>query len=348
MCGGSCLRNRPSRMPSGDGGPPAYGSRSYLLGDASGDEPSSTAHLDWRPNAPSPSIVFRGGRFPGERSTAHYELMTNGDHFAGYRWTEGQANAKWTDVGPREIAVTTAAICFRSLPQCPRAGSAIHSRESGKGYSSIGRRAQHLFRDRTGEHCASLPRARLRRLYSVQNSVVGRSCLRGATPTPEGPTNPVRPDVASPLQFHQRTRESIGEAELRRAAIGLSKATRIDLFGCGVSGMIADLIAYRLLRQGCHANSIRDAILAHEISTGLGRDSAAVAVSQSGATPDTVKFLRFARDAGAFTLAITCHQKSPLAKVADETLRMARLKEPRTAVLSPTSREPSSSRRPWR
>lgn len=151
---------------------------------------------------------------------------------------------------------------------------------------------------------------------------------RDTTPAPEGPSDPL--DQMSQLLCDSitRTRELIGEAELRHVADGLSKAVRIDLFGSGVSGMIADLIAYRLLRQGLHANSVRDAVLAHEISGGLGKQTAAIAVSQSGATPDTVKFLRYAHDAGAFTVAITCHPKSPLAKAADETLRMARLKEP--------------------
>jgi DNA-binding MurR/RpiR family transcriptional regulator len=125
-----------------------------------------------------------------------------------------------------------------------------------------------------------------------------------------------------------RTYNLLGPEDLERAARGLAGATRIDLFGSGVSGMIASLLGYRLLRLGCNANAMRDPVLAHEISGGLGANSAAIAVSQSGETPDTLKFLKFARDAGAFTLAITCFPKSPLAKTADVTLRMARLSEP--------------------
>jgi DNA-binding MurR/RpiR family transcriptional regulator len=152
--------------------------------------------------------------------------------------------------------------------------------------------------------------------------------LRGVSGAPQGPTEPLDQITDLLCDSIRRTRDLIEPQELDRAAAGLAQAMRIDLFGSGVSGMIADLFAYRLLRLGRHANSMRDAVLAHEISNGLGPGTAAIAVSQSGETPDTVKFLKFARDAGAFTLAITCHAKSPLAKAADATLRMARLKEP--------------------
>lgn len=152
--------------------------------------------------------------------------------------------------------------------------------------------------------------------------------LRGAGGAPQGPTEPLDQIADVLCDSIMRTRDLIDPDEIKRAAKGLTKAARIDLFGSGVSGMIADLFAYRLLRIGLHANAMRDAMLAHEISTGLGPGTAAIAVSQSGETPDTVKFLRFARDAGAFTIAVTCHAKSPLARAADVTLRMARLKAP--------------------
>src|SRR5262245_3279332 len=39
-----------------------------------------------------------------------------------------------------------------------------------------------------------------------------------------------------------RTREFLDPEEIERAALGLSRAVRIDLFGSGVSGMIANLL----------------------------------------------------------------------------------------------------------
>ena len=124
------------------------------------------------------------------------------------------------------------------------------------------------------------------------------------------------------------TRELIDQAALARIAERLMRSVRIDLFGMGVSGMIGELIGYRLLRLGYHANAMRDAMLAHEVSGGLGPDTTSIAISQSGTTAETVQFLKNAREAGAFTVALTCHPKRALAKVAEETLAMARLREP--------------------
>ena len=124
------------------------------------------------------------------------------------------------------------------------------------------------------------------------------------------------------------TRRLIDEAALGRVAARLVGANRIDLFGTGGSGISAKLIEYRLLRLKCFANAMSDYELAHEVSTGLDRSSAAIAVSQSGTTPETVRFLKTARDAGAFTVAVTCHPRSVLTKSADEVLLMARLRQP--------------------
>ncbi|MGK9230365.1 MurR/RpiR family transcriptional regulator [Inquilinus limosus] len=115
---------------------------------------------------------------------------------------------------------------------------------------------------------------------------------------------------------------------LDAVAQALQASTRIDLFGSGVSGIIAELFSYRLLRAGVNAHCIRDAVLAHEVANGLGPDSAAIAISESGATTETVAFLEVARKAGAFTIAVTCQERSALASHADALLLMARLQRP--------------------
>lgn len=115
---------------------------------------------------------------------------------------------------------------------------------------------------------------------------------------------------------------------LERVAQRLKKATRVDVFGVGVSGLIAEMLGYRLLRAGCNAIAMKDPVLAHEVSTGLTSKSAVIAVSQSGSTTETINFVKTARAAGAFTMAITCHPRSALARSAQETLAMAGLKEP--------------------
>ncbi|MFE0753207.1 MurR/RpiR family transcriptional regulator [Inquilinus sp. NPDC058860] len=108
----------------------------------------------------------------------------------------------------------------------------------------------------------------------------------------------------------------------------LQRCNRIDLFGSGVSGIIAELFSYRLLRAGLNAHCIRDAVLAHEVANGLSNETAAIAISESGATRETVEFLQAARMAGAFTIAVTCQERSALATHAEAVLLMAKLKRP--------------------
>ncbi|MDJ0942248.1 MAG: MurR/RpiR family transcriptional regulator [Kiloniellales bacterium] len=148
------------------------------------------------------------------------------------------------------------------------------------------------------------------------------------SPGSEGKLDPLSRIAGLLCGSINETRALLEEPRLRRVANRLTASIRIDLFGAGVSGIIGELISYRLLRLGYHATAMRDPVLAHEVSSGLGPEAAVIAVSQSGTTPDTVKFLKHARDAGAFTVALTCHPKSALARAASETLVMARLHEP--------------------
>ncbi len=124
------------------------------------------------------------------------------------------------------------------------------------------------------------------------------------------------------------TGAAVDARALDAVAQALQGSSRIDLFGSGVSGIIAELFSYRLLRAGVNAHCIRDAVLAHEVANGLGPDSAAIAISESGATTETVAFLEVARKAGAFTVAVTCQERSALTSHADALLLMAKLQRP--------------------
>ncbi len=125
-----------------------------------------------------------------------------------------------------------------------------------------------------------------------------------------------------------RTAEAVDLAAMEQVAVRLRRARRIDIFGSGVSGIIAELFSYRLLRAGLNAHAIRDIVLAHEVANGLGPDAAALAISESGVTANTVEFLRTARAAGAYTVAVTCQPRSALARHADAVLPMAKLNIP--------------------
>lgn len=112
-------------------------------------------------------------------------------------------------------------------------------------------------------------------------------------------------------------------AGLVAVADALSGARRIDLFGAGVSGIIAELLAYRLLRFGLTAQAFRDRNMAHEVASGLGPDCVAIGLSESGLTAETVQFLKAARSTGAGTIAITNRAKSPVGEAAHMSLQAA-------------------------
>ncbi|WP_230362971.1 MurR/RpiR family transcriptional regulator [Ancylobacter sp. Lp-2] len=117
---------------------------------------------------------------------------------------------------------------------------------------------------------------------------------------------------------------------LIRVAAQLKKSRRIDIFGVGVSGIVAEMAAYRLMRVGLIAQAFQDATLAHEVMTRFDAGCVAIGISELGLTPDTIRFLSGARAAGAFTLAVTSRANSPLTQSADAVLLAAAVDPPPT------------------
>jgi DNA-binding MurR/RpiR family transcriptional regulator len=116
------------------------------------------------------------------------------------------------------------------------------------------------------------------------------------------------------------TAQALEPLAMLRLARQLKKSRRIDIFGVGLSGIVAQLVAYRLMRVGLIAQAFQDATLAHEVSTKFDSTCVAIGISELGLTSDTVRFLSGARAAGAFTLAITARESSPLTQAADAVL----------------------------
>jgi DNA-binding MurR/RpiR family transcriptional regulator len=107
------------------------------------------------------------------------------------------------------------------------------------------------------------------------------------------------------------------------AVAALAAARRIDVFGVSASGLVAADLTQKLHRIGCTAFYWLD-VHAALVATALAGDrDAAVAISHSGATVETVEFLEAAHDRGAVTIAITNHARSPLAAAADHVLTTA-------------------------
>lgn len=121
------------------------------------------------------------------------------------------------------------------------------------------------------------------------------------------------------------TVDLLDDEQLSVVAIRLCEVERVHVFGSGMSGLAAEIFAYRLLREGINASCIRDINIAREISDIHMQGGAAIGISQSGVSPDTIEFIQTASDSGAFTVAVTCSPEAELARLAHVRLFMARL-----------------------
>ncbi|WP_338672022.1 MurR/RpiR family transcriptional regulator [Streptomyces sp. SCSIO 30461] len=132
------------------------------------------------------------------------------------------------------------------------------------------------------------------------------------------------------------TAEGLDPAQLSAAVGVLAGARRIDVYGVGASGLVAQDLAQKLLRIGLIAHAHSDPHLAVTNAVQLRGGDAAVAISHSGSTGDIIEPLRVAFDRGAATIAITCRPDGPVAQYADHilTTSTARESELRPAAMS--------------
>ena len=110
---------------------------------------------------------------------------------------------------------------------------------------------------------------------------------------------------------------------LKQAVYAISESDRVDIFGVGASAFVAWDFQQKLTRIGRTALNWMDAHSAWTSAVTLPPGAVAIAVSHSGATVDTVAYLRLAHDAGATTIALTNHAGAPLAAHADIVLQTA-------------------------
>jgi DNA-binding MurR/RpiR family transcriptional regulator len=132
------------------------------------------------------------------------------------------------------------------------------------------------------------------------------------------------------IESTQMTRSLLDVGAIERVAAALASARRIDVYGGGVSGLVAQYMTFRLMRIGLPVFAILDPTLGAYVASGLGKDAVGLAFSESGLTPDVVEALRRAKGEGATTVVITQRRDSPITKYADEVLLTAGVESPLT------------------
>ena len=99
------------------------------------------------------------------------------------------------------------------------------------------------------------------------------------------------------------------------------KARRVDFYGA--SAIVARLVVNRLQRIGIRAMVFDDPHMQISSAALLEEGDIAIGISNSGRSREVVAALALARESGAYTIAITRADGSPVASAADRTLLTA-------------------------
>ncbi|WP_163538400.1 SIS domain-containing protein [Gracilibacillus sp. YIM 98692] len=115
----------------------------------------------------------------------------------------------------------------------------------------------------------------------------------------------------------QDTMAGFDKNEFKKAVDSLKNVNKVLLLGLGGSGSIADDIAHKFLKVGIEVQSYRDTHMQLMAASLLNEGDIAIGISHSGATVAVNSALQTARRAGATTICITNHVKSPITENAD-------------------------------
>lgn len=150
----------------------------------------------------------------------------------------------------------------------------------------------------------------------------------GGAPVPLDGTIGIGDDLATIVakittndaQAIEDTAAMLDLAALEHAVAAVAAARKIDVYGAGASGVVAEDLYQKLGRIGLLATWMADAHLALTSAALLGAGDVAIGISHAGTTVDTVDVLRVAQENGATTIAVTNVARSPLTAHADHVL----------------------------
>lgn len=119
------------------------------------------------------------------------------------------------------------------------------------------------------------------------------------------------------LRAIQLTVERIDLDAIERAAQVIARARKVDVYGVGGSGAVADETETRLFRIGCPVRAWSEVHGALTSAALLTPADVAIGISHGGETRETYEPLQLAHQRGATVIGITNNPKSPIARIAD-------------------------------
>lgn len=113
-----------------------------------------------------------------------------------------------------------------------------------------------------------------------------------------------------------RGRQALRPEALARAVEALDRASRIECYGLGDSGVTAQDAQMKLFRLGTPTQACTDSQMQRVAAVLLPRDAVVLAISNSGRTKSLLDVVALAQASGATVIALT-RSATPLAKAAD-------------------------------
>ncbi len=129
--------------------------------------------------------------------------------------------------------------------------------------------------------------------------------------------------IAADVKALEDTLSVLDLTALENAVDALLDARRVDIYGSGGAAVAALELQYKLMRVGVRPVVHTDSEMQVISATLLTPADVAIAISHSGESPDILRALEVAKQAGAKTIAITNHLASPIARAVDVNLSTA-------------------------
>lgn len=119
------------------------------------------------------------------------------------------------------------------------------------------------------------------------------------------------------IQTLSDTLEVLDERELERAVDAIANARKVEFYGAGGSGVVAQDAYHKFLRIGVNCIALVDSHLQVMSASLLTEKDVVVGISRTGSVKETVEALQSAKETGAKTICITNFGKTPITEVAD-------------------------------
>lgn len=132
----------------------------------------------------------------------------------------------------------------------------------------------------------------------------------------DSPMTIARKVLHSDIQAIAETLALLDATMFQRALDALHRAQRIEVYGVGSSAPIAQDAYYRLLRIGLPAVVVTDAHMMAVSAAMLTPRDAALVISHTGRTVETLNAAARAAEAGATVISLSSHRHTPLTQYA--------------------------------